>query len=321
MGAFGGFWAVASAWAVAVASGAMAADAPDPGNATATASSLPCAAPIQRRVLGASALLTPPPAGAANTRPAQGTSVPSLPGYADALATTALGWPQLPHWCVWIEPAAAGVSAEPPTAAAREQARWQQAMQAAVAAWQPLLPIQLVADGEAAQVRIWRRRPPLRTGADGRSRASHGRALLQLLAVERQPGRWRLEPAVTVLIGPGQRREALQATAVHELGHAFGLWGHSPDPADALAAAPGAVPVLVPSARDRATLIWLRRQPTRFGGFLAVPPGLAEPPGLDVPPGTEAPRARASAGEKAATSGKGQGAEETQQLHRHHGGT
>ena len=330
MGVFGAFKEASSAAATAGAlaltsgaigltSGAIALTAGAIAAFPAAANVEPCAASIQRRLVAPAQLVAPPQAGPRQAGslqggplqggPLHGGAAASLPGYAGALATTALGWPVLPHWCVWIEPGASGVSADPASGAAREQARWQQAMAAAVAAWQSLLPIHLVTDGEAAQVRIWRRRPPLRMGADGRSRASHGRALLQLLAVERQPGRWRLEPAVAVLIGPGQRREALQATAVHELGHAFGLWGHSSDPADALAAAPGAVPVLVPSARDRATMSWLRRQSTRFGAFLAVPPG----------PG--APRAGASAGEEATAAGEGQGAEEAQQLHRHHGGT
>ena len=85
--------------------------------------------------------------------------------------------------------------------------------------------------------------------------------------VQRQ-GRRRLEPQVKVMVSPGLRAEALQATALHELGHAFGLWGHSSVPTDVLAISQGERPVLVPSQRDRLTLKWVMQQPTRFGSTI-----------------------------------------------------
>lgn len=187
----------------------------------------------------------------------------TLPGYVAALRTTTLGWPRLDRWCLWVEPLSD--PGDP------FQRRWLQAVEGAIAAWGELLPLQRVSDPAAAQLWIRRRRPPLGTGPDGRQRASHGRALLRLREVEREPGLWRLEPAVELLIGPGQRAEALQATAVHELGHGFGLWGHSSDPADALAVRAGSRPVLRPSSADRATLQWLQAQPTAFGAPVAEP--------------------------------------------------
>jgi predicted Zn-dependent protease len=133
-------------------------------------------------------------------------------------------------------------------------------VQAALATWQAELPIQAVATPDQAQVRLWRRKPPLESGPDGPMRASHGRALLELRQVQRL-GQWQLEPQVDVLISPGQRPEAIQATSLHELGHAFGLWGHSDQSSDVMAVSPTAKPVLSLSPRDRATLRWLLRQP------------------------------------------------------------
>lgn len=51
---------------------------------------------------------------------------------------------------------------------------------------------------------------------------------------------------------------ALDAMIAHELGHAFGIGGHSPDAADLMYAAPTAVG---PSSRDAATLRYVLHQP------------------------------------------------------------
>jgi len=176
---------------------------------------------------------------------------PAGPGdYRDQIQTTVAGSPRLSHWCVWIEPGAT-------------ERRWQPAVEAALRPWQAVLPIERVLDPDQAQVLVLHRRPPL-VHRQGRQRASHGRTTLTARSVQRL-GLWRLEPALVVMVDATQRQEAIQATALHEWGHAFGLWGHSPDPGDGMAAAPGAWPVLQLSPRDLATLKWVYQQPTAYG--------------------------------------------------------
>ena len=169
--------------------------------------------------------------------------------YRHQLKPTPAGWPIRSHWCVWVEPVhntgATGIWEQ----------RWHQAVVAALVSWQRHLPITLVEQPDRAQVLVERRRPPRLN-----NRASHGRAVLDLLEVQRA-GVWQLEPKVTVLISPGQAQRAIQATALHELGHAFGLWGHSDQAGDAMAIKPGSTPILELSDRDQRTLRWLQQQP------------------------------------------------------------
>ena len=194
------------------------------------------------------------------------------PGYASSIATTSLGPPVLKHWCVWVQPAAA-------TPANRWDQRWLDQVSSALNTWSALVPLTLVDNPDQANVLIHRQRPARRQVA-GVWRASNGRTQLQVVDVQRQ-GRRRLEPLVKVMVSPGLRAEALQATALHELGHAFGLWGHSSVPTDVLAISQGERPVLVPSQRDRLTLAWVMQQTTRFGSTFRRPIEPAESESLE----------------------------------------
>lgn len=194
------------------------------------------------------------------------------PGYASSIATTSLGPPVLKHWCVWVQPAAA-------MPANRWDQRWLDQVSSALTTWRALVPLTLVDNPDQANVLIHRQRPARRQVA-GVWRASNGRTQLQVVDVQRQ-GRRRLEPLVKVMVSPGLRAEALQATALHELGHAFGLWGHSSVPTDVLAISQGERPVLVPSQRDRLTLAWVMQQTTRFGSTLRKPIEPAESESLE----------------------------------------
>ena len=193
----------------------------------------------------------------------------TAPGYASQLQPSRWGWVAQRQWCVWVEPS--------PTNDRWAQ-RWQTAVNTALSTWGEQVRLVRVSNPEDAQLRLWRRRPPLQNG-----RASHGRALLQLQQVQRQ-GRnsSALEPLVEVLISPGQRQAAIQATALHELGHGFGLWGHSELSSDVMGAVPGAKPALELSERDQQTLQWLFEQPSALPAALpqTTVPEPAPPSGL-----------------------------------------
>ncbi len=199
-----------------------------------------------------------PPVQAQQIRPdsLRPSHLTNAPGYGSRLAISSAGFPILQRWCVWVQPAE---SAEPN----RWERRWFGAVDHALDEWSAVLPIIRVDDPERAHVRVERRRPPRRRLADG-WRASNGRSVLKVLEAKRQ-GVWRLEPQVTVMVSPELRSESQQATALHELGHAFGLWAHSLVPSDAMAPVQGASPVLKLSPRDQLTLEWMRQQPSRFG--------------------------------------------------------
>ena len=192
-----------------------------------------------------------------------GSSVTSAPGYGSVLAITPLGPPVLQHWCVWLEPA----DQQPPD---RWEQRWTLALESALSSWEEVLLITRVISPARAHIQIFQRRPPRRR-IGSHWRASNGRSRLQVVEVQRR-GQWRLEPHVDVLVSPELRASVIEATAVHELGHAFGIWGHSPQPDDVMAVHQNQKPVLNLSQRDRVTLNWLYQITTGFGQLIQTNP-------------------------------------------------
>ena len=191
------------------------------------------------------------------------SAVSTAPGYGSVLATTSSGPPVLQHWCVWLEPS----DHQPPD---RWERRWTLALETALSVWEEVLPITRVMSPAQAHIQIFQQRPPRRR-IGSKWRASNGRSRLQVVEVQRR-GQWRLEPHVDVLVSPELRASGIEATAVHELGHAFGIWGHSPQPDDVMAVHQNQTPVLNLSERDQVTLNWLYQKATNFGQLIQTSP-------------------------------------------------
>jgi len=186
---------------------------------------------------------------------------------------------------VYVEPPTAAEQANPFTA--KRARTWITAVEKAVQEWNVYLPLKRVNQAEDADIQI--ARSPLalrfdRTNQDGetpklpilRARSAETRfelyakkpivAISDQLSMSEQPSI--LSHRVTVYIRPDQAAEYLQAAARHELGHALGIWGHSPQQTDALYFSQVRNPAKI-SARDLNTLKRVYQQPTRLGWMLA----------------------------------------------------
>jgi len=183
--------------------------------------------------------------------------------YFDQIAPSEVGylvWSSLPIQ-VYVEPSKPNLSGF----AATQAETWRQAIEQAIAAWQPYLPFTLVTTPETADIRIWRSAPPIQRNPDG--------SLARIRAAETRYDLYTQTPAAgpailrhhfDVYLSPHQPAAYTQATARHELGHALGIWGHSPDPGDVLYYAQVRQPPPI-SARDLNTLKRIYEQPTQVG--------------------------------------------------------
>jgi predicted Zn-dependent protease len=181
---------------------------------------------------------------------------------------------------VYVEPLTAAEQASP--FMEKRAKTWVSAVKKAIQEWQPYLPLDLVEQAEAADIRVERSPLPLRlerrSGTqDGdkprlaipRARSAETRFELyakKAIALDSEK-RSTLAHRVTIYIRPDQAVEYLQAAARHELGHALGIWGHSPQQTDALYFAQVRNPAKI-SARDLNTLKRVYQQPTRLGWML-----------------------------------------------------
>ncbi len=200
--------------------------------------------------------------------------------YFDQVQTPIVGaliWSQFPV-TVYIQPETAEEQGKP--FLQRRSQLWIKAIQQAVQEWQTYLPLQLVDQPAEADITIWRNTPPLQLkpaseeAGDRRlpiPRARSAETRYELYAQPTTSGNpSRLAHRMTIHIRPDQAATYLEAAARHELGHAIGIWGHSPQPTDALYFSQVRNPAPI-SRRDINTLKRIYAQPTRIGWELRSP--------------------------------------------------
>jgi predicted Zn-dependent protease len=136
---------------------------------------------------------------------------------------------------------------------------WVEAVKRAIAQWSVYLPLVTVAQAQEADITIVRSAPPIRFPPVARVRSAETRFELY---TKGSPGV--LYHRCSIFIQPSQADVYLLAAARHELGHALGIWGHSPVETDVMYFSQVREPLPI-SERDVNTLKRVYEQPTQLG--------------------------------------------------------
>ena len=146
--------------------------------------------------------------------------------------------------------------------------RWKKAIVAGIEEWSQYLPLEQVRGAGEADITIKYAKPPWsptfnsETGKFEIPRSRSAETSYKFYFSEDNPPI--LRHRMTVLISPGMAYQSTLAAIRHELGHALGIWGHSPQPTDALYFAQVRDPLPI-SERDVNTLKKVYQQATSFG--------------------------------------------------------
>jgi len=185
---------------------------------------------------------------------AQWTDITNSGDYFSQVETTEVGY------LVWSK-FPVRVYIEQPKAISNQQASaWVKSVLQAVQEWSLYLPLIVVEKPEIADIKIERKAPPLQLSPDKKiPRARSALTTYQVYTSNKV-----LLHRFTILLSPSQTGNYVVAAARHELGHALGIWGHSPSQTDALYFSQVRNPPTI-SPRDVNTLKRVYQQPTSLG--------------------------------------------------------
>jgi predicted Zn-dependent protease len=178
-----------------------------------------------------------------------------------------LVWSQFPVKIYVERPKDAAAS----SASVQRFQQWVEAVLLAVREWSVYLPLEIVTQSEGADILFVRDRPPLRASLNRetgkfeipRARSAETRYEFYLRPSTNTSQEILLQ-RFTIHLSPHQSSNYTLATARHELGHALGIWGHSPSETDTMYFSQVRNPPQI-SVRDINTLKRIYQQPTRLG--------------------------------------------------------